>query len=111
MELARYVAAGIVAVIAIADSSKGQAIRPGAPDPTKLVPSADFKAAPFRVPATGLIFVRNRWYDPTTGTWITPDPAVHRDSANVYSYGGADPINTADPTGLYEEDFHFYATY
>jgi RHS repeat-associated protein len=59
-----------------------------------------FKAAPFVEPMTGHIYLRRRWYDPHTGTFLAPDPAGYRDSANLYSYCGGDPVNCSDPTGL-----------
>ena len=43
--------------------------------------------------------LRERWYDPLTGTWLTPDPMGYRDSSNLYSFAGGDPINRRDPTG------------
>lgn len=60
---------------------------------------APFKAAPFQDPATGLIFMRDRWYDPSTGTFLTPDPEGYRDSSNPYIYCAGDPVNCSDPTG------------
>ncbi len=58
-----------------------------------------FKAAPFRDPATGLCFMRDRWYDPSTGTFLTSDPEGYRGSSNPYIYCGGDPVNCSDPTG------------
>jgi len=58
-----------------------------------------FKAAPFRDPATGLCYMRDRWYDPGTGTFLTPDPEGYADSSNLYIYCGGDPVNCSDPTG------------
>ena len=58
-----------------------------------------FKAAPFRDPATGLCFLRDRWYDPSTGTFLTPDPEGYGDSSNLYIFGKGDPVNNYDPTG------------
>jgi RHS repeat-associated protein len=58
-----------------------------------------FKAAPFRDPTTGLVFMRDRWYDPSTGTFLTPDPEGYADSSNPYTYCGGDPVNCSDPTG------------
>ncbi|MHB0970792.1 MAG: RHS repeat-associated core domain-containing protein [Thermoanaerobaculia bacterium] len=58
-----------------------------------------FKAAPFRDPATGLCFMRDRWYDPSTGTFLTPDPEGYADSSNLYIFGKGDAVNNSDPTG------------
>ena len=48
---------------------------------------------------TGLIYLRNRYYDSSTGRFITEDPA--KDGVNWYSYCGGDPVNFVDPTGEY----------
>jgi RHS repeat-associated protein len=61
--------------------------------------TAAFKAAPFQDPFTGLIFMRERWYDPQTGTFLSTDPEGYADSANLYSYCHGDPVNCTDPTG------------
>lgn len=78
------------AVAAMADST---------PPAIQQIVSASFKAAPLRDPATGLVYKRDRWYDPTTGSFVTPDPEGHRDSPNLYAYCGGDPVNCSDPTG------------
>jgi len=62
--------------------------------------AATFQAQPFAEPFTGKFYVRERWYDPQTGTWLTPDCLGYQDSANVYAYAGGDPVNGRDPTGL-----------
>ncbi|HXA18390.1 MAG TPA: Ig-like domain-containing protein [Thermoanaerobaculia bacterium] len=72
--------------------------------------AATFQAQPFAEPFTHKIYVRERWYDPTTGTWLTPDPLGYQDSSNLYAFAGGDPVNGRDPTGLYDgsdlrEDF------
>jgi len=65
---------------------------------TKLL--TGFKAAPFVEPATGMAYFRARWYDPSTGTFLTPDPIGYRDSSNLYAYCAGDPVNCSDPLGL-----------
>ncbi len=55
--------------------------------------------------ATGLIWLRARWYDPATARFLSADP-WHGDpsnpiSLNRYVYGNADPVNMHDPTGRY----------
>ena len=52
---------------------------------------------------TGLIYLRNRYYDSSTGRFITEDPA--KDGVNWYSYCAGDPVNFADPWGnIRQED-------
>ena len=62
--------------------------------------TASFQAAPFQDSFTGLVYFRNRWYDPRTGSWLTPDPTGYQDSANTYAFAAGDPVNGRDPTGL-----------
>ena len=47
---------------------------------------------------SGLIYLRNRYYDPTTGRFINEDPI--RDGLNWYVYCGNNPVNYIDPNGL-----------
>ncbi len=47
---------------------------------------------------TGLYYLRNRYYDPTTGRFTQEDPA--KDGLNWYVYCGNDPVNFVDPWGL-----------
>ena len=55
---------------------------------------------------TGLIYLRNRYYDPAIGRFITEDPA--KDGLNWYVYCGNNPINRIDPLGLVS--YVFYTT-
>jgi RHS repeat-associated protein len=48
---------------------------------------------------TGLIYLRNRVYDPSTAQFLTVDPAVGVTRA-PYSYAGDNPVNSGDPSGL-----------
>ena len=47
--------------------------------------------------ATGLIYFNARYYDPTTGRFLTEDPS--RKGINWYAYCENNPINKMDPTG------------
>lgn len=52
--------------------------------------------------ANSLIHFGQRYYDPTTGRWTQQDPADRVASATQgdrFLFGGADPINEADPSG------------
>jgi RHS repeat-associated protein len=58
-----------------------------------------FKAAPFVEADDRSVYVRARWYDPETGTWLTPDSESYLDSSGAYVFCAADPLNCSDPTG------------
>ena len=50
----------------------------------------------------GLYNYRNRFYLPTLGRFLQPDPiGFSGDPANLYRYCGNNPVNWSDPTGLY----------
>ncbi len=51
---------------------------------------------------TGLIYLRNRVYDPSTAQFLTVDPAVSI-TREPYVYGGDNPVNRRDPDGLSAE--------
>ncbi len=69
------------------------------PPPSQQLSTSSFKGTPFHDPATGLVYMRDRWYDPPTGSFLTPDPEGFADSANAYVYCGGDPVNCSDPSG------------
>lgn len=48
---------------------------------------------------TGLLYLVNRYYDATSGQFLSLDPAVAETEA-PYSYAGSDPVNSDDPSGL-----------
>ena len=45
--------------------------------------------------------LRARLYDPTTGSFHAPDPAQATAASATYTYGNANPMVNADPTGLF----------
>ena len=47
---------------------------------------------------TGLLYLRNRYYDPSTGRFISEDPI--RDGTNWYAYANNNPVMYIDPWGL-----------
>src|SRR5207302_3743612 len=54
-------------------------------------------------PETKLIYLRARYYDPTTGRFLQADPAApdltDTQSLNQYSYARNNPLRYTDPTG------------
>ncbi|MBU1660509.1 MAG: RHS repeat-associated core domain-containing protein, partial [Chloroflexi bacterium] len=70
-------------------------------------------------PASGLTFLRSRYYDPSTGRFLTKDtyPALAPvpQSLHRYAYVGNDPVNRVDPSGerYWEkpEDAYYYDEY
>ena len=50
-------------------------------------------------PETGLLYLRARYYDPATAQFLTRDP-LDASTRSAYSYGGNDPLNMDDPSGL-----------
>jgi RHS repeat-associated protein len=53
---------------------------------------------------SGLLYMRARWYDPTTGRFMTADPVAGNAQVpatmNAYLYAAANPSVLSDPAGL-----------
>jgi RHS repeat-associated protein len=56
-------------------------------------------AGEYRDTETGLTYLRARYYDPTTGQFLTRDP-LEATTRDPYGYAGGNPTNMTDPTGL-----------
>ncbi|GLZ15022.1 hypothetical protein Acsp04_52570 [Actinomadura sp. NBRC 104425] len=57
-------------------------------------------------PDSGQVKMGARWYSPESGAFnsrdsLTLDPTPYSVNANRYTYGNADPLDNADPTGHY----------
>jgi RHS repeat-associated protein len=50
--------------------------------------------------ATGLYYVRARWYDQAMGRFVSQDPIGLGGGMNPYEYADNDPVNQRDPSGL-----------
>jgi RHS repeat-associated protein len=59
-------------------------------------------AGQYQDPASGLYYLRNRWYDPATAQFLTIDPAIAQTQA-PYTYTSDNPLSQSDPTGLCAE--------
>jgi RHS repeat-associated protein len=50
--------------------------------------------------ASGLLYRRNRYYDPKQGRFTQEDPIGLAGGLNLYGYANGDPVNFSDPFGL-----------
>jgi RHS repeat-associated protein len=53
---------------------------------------------------SGLLYCRQRYYDPTTASFLQRDPAGFEDSVNQYAAFANNPVNFRDPTGAFAWD-------
>ncbi|MFH1018598.1 MAG: FG-GAP-like repeat-containing protein [Pseudomonadota bacterium] len=77
----------------------------GAQSAQTLTASTSRKFASQRQDENGLIYLRARYYDPSIGRFISPNPVGRTDhpaSINSYAYAMNDPINQTDNTGMDE---------
>ncbi len=82
----------------------------GNPKPVRSPISIGFSGG-IEDPATGLVTLGARTYDPALGRWLQPDPALLSGTdANLYRYSAGDPVNLTDPTGLIFEDWQDWNT-
>ena len=52
-------------------------------------------------PVTGLAYHRGRWYDPRTGSFVSPDPEGDIDSVNQHAFVAHRPHAATDPLGTH----------
>jgi RHS repeat-associated protein len=50
--------------------------------------------------ASGTIYMRNRYYNPQTGTFTQQDPIGLAGGLNTYGFANGDPVSYSDPFGL-----------
>lgn len=48
---------------------------------------------------TGFYYMGNRYYDPSSGRFLSADPLGHDASLSLYDYCNGDPVNGLDPDG------------
>ncbi|MGH8544311.1 MAG: RHS repeat domain-containing protein, partial [Gammaproteobacteria bacterium] len=60
---------------------------------------AEFKGALRFGEQTELYYMRNRWYEPRTGRFLSEDPIGLAGGMNPYAFGANDPVNLRDPDG------------
>lgn len=49
---------------------------------------------------SGYVYMRNRYYDPSSGRFTQTDPIGLGGGLNAYGFAGGDPVNYDDPFGL-----------
>ena len=49
---------------------------------------------------SGLTYMRNRYYQSSTGRFVQRDPISYAGGLNLYGFCSSDPINASDPSGL-----------
>jgi RHS repeat-associated protein len=50
--------------------------------------------------ASGLMYMRNRYYNPASGQFTQPDPIGLAGGLNTYGFAAGDPVGFSDPYGL-----------
>ncbi len=58
-------------------------------------------------PETENYYVRNRYYSPALGRWITRDPIGYDGGINLYGYVESSPVGAADTFGEVKGDIKF----
>jgi RHS repeat-associated protein len=56
-------------------------------------------AGQYQDPTTGLYYMRARWYDPSTGEFLSVDPDFNQ-TLDAYGYADENPVVASDPSGL-----------
>ena len=71
--------------------------------PTSGAPNFGFAGrSRYYADATGLDYLKARYYDPADGRFISRDPAGYRGGPNLYAYVWNNPANSVDPSGRLE---------
>jgi RHS repeat-associated protein len=63
-------------------------------------PETGFTGASTPNQTGGFTYLRNRWYDPQSGRFLTQDPIGLAGGVNLYAYAGNNPVSFSDPYGL-----------
>ncbi|MGC5222554.1 FG-GAP-like repeat-containing protein [Micromonospora sp. DT81.3] len=76
------------------------------PETSNLRPNVAYTSS--RLDSVGLIAMGPRFYDPSIGIFVSPDPTVpdptRSEAHNPYSYAYGSPLNWTDPTGFAPEE-------
>jgi RHS repeat-associated protein len=66
-------------------------------DVTQLAPATASRSR--RIDLTGFYWLGARYYEPTSGRFLSADPMGQAASPSLYDYAGGDPVNRTDPDG------------
>jgi RHS repeat-associated protein len=66
-------------------------------DVTQLAASTAWRSR--RIDPTGFYWLGARYYEPTSGRFLSADPMGQAASPSLYDFAGGDPVNYFDPTG------------
>lgn len=82
----------------------------GEEEPLRPNPKAPFNPWRFASkrldPETSLLYYGRRYYSPSLGRWLTPDPAGFTDGLNLYAFVKNNPLIYTDFHGLYSAQIH-----
>jgi RHS repeat-associated protein len=71
------------------------------------VDRARWKGALWMGSEVELYYMRNRWYEPYSGRFLSEDPIGLDGGINPSVFAGNDPVNLSDPSGLCKESYSF----
>ena len=54
---------------------------------------------------TGLVYYGHRWYNPSTGRFLSKDPIEEQGGANLYGFVANNPVSDVDALGLWKIEF------
>jgi RHS repeat-associated protein len=82
-------------------AGQGVYYKRGGPDPTAGMTRTWIGSLPQNgQDGTGMLYRRNRYFDPASGRFTQEDPIGLAGGLNLYGFAGGDPVNFSDPFGL-----------
>ncbi|MCG7288421.1 hypothetical protein MHY85_20935, partial [Cellulomonas sp. ACRRI] len=87
----------------------GQALSTGLAPVSDVSDVSEFGYAGERTDATGLLYLRARWYDTATASFLSVDPLVEL-IRTAYGYTRGNPVQYTDPLGPFWSDPLFWDT-
>jgi RHS repeat-associated protein len=66
-------------------------------DPARVAEATAWRSR--RIDPTGFYYLGARYYEPTSGRFLSPDPLGHGSDMSLYAFANGDPVNGFDPDG------------